>query len=155
MRAHLARRVALQAVQAMSYLHIQGVVHGGKFSSQSLSRCRAHRELIISKDSTPMNILFPLVNADTWPKHERLGEAIKSEVLTELGTPPWDASAPAYVVEPPSMSNLLSPSLLSSDILVIDFGRPSSQAAEAHHHHRHHIQRHHPMKITSKTMTAS
>lgn len=72
-----------------------------------------------------MNILFRLANADTWTEaqvYEKLGEPIRSEVLTESGIPPCDTSAPAYVVESPSMSTLLSPSLLSGDITVIDFG---------------------------------
>lgn len=43
MRADLARRAALQAAQAMSYLHFQGVLHGSEFSSQFPSRSKARR----------------------------------------------------------------------------------------------------------------
>ncbi|MCJ1367482.1 hypothetical protein MMC16_006615 [Acarospora aff. strigata] len=69
-----------------------------------------------------MNILFPLVNADTWPKHERLGEAIKSEVLTELGCRGPPPSPPSHSAPPPDENNE------QDDDSIIGVGIPAANA---------------------------
>ncbi len=72
-----------------------------------------------------MNILFRLTSLDALTEdqvYERLGKPVKSTVMSVAKTSPSDASAPSYVVERASMLNL-DPSLISHDILVVDFGQ--------------------------------
>ncbi|MCJ1391963.1 hypothetical protein MMC18_004830 [Xylographa bjoerkii] len=103
LRGELVRELALQATQALDFLHSQSVGHG---------------------DIKSPNILFQLTQLDSWTDgeiYERLGEPEKSP-MWKLSGEPLDACAPAYLVWPLDMDSIDERYLLDS-ILIVDFGQ--------------------------------
>jgi serine/threonine protein kinase len=80
--------------------------------------------LTVILDLTGSNVLFKLINFDSWTEeqlYDRLGQPWIETIKTESGVPPGPA-APRYLVEPIDYSKIDS-RWLTSDIQIIDFGK--------------------------------
>jgi serine/threonine-protein kinase SRPK3 len=102
LRGHVARNVGKQLVQAIAYLHSEGICHG---------------------DITPRNLTLEISGLDEWTEadvQERFG-APKMKYLRTYSGNSVPCTFPDYVVEPADMSNL-GPRWQTSKFCLIDFG---------------------------------
>ncbi|KAI9651339.1 hypothetical protein NHQ30_001378 [Ciborinia camelliae] len=103
LESSMAKRVSLQAANALTYIHATGIVHG---------------------DFTPANILLQLANIDEWTVkqiYERLGFPQKKVVSTSSSLPESQSSFPDYQVSAINMKEI-NPKWLTDNITIIDFG---------------------------------
>lgn len=94
LRTHLARSIALQATQGVAYLHSEGICHG---------------------DLTAENILFQLINFDSWSE---------CKLLAQLGPPRRlninrGPGRPRYLVHSADFFKSV-PGLLTKNIIIVD-----------------------------------
>ncbi|KAK2626922.1 hypothetical protein QTJ16_004097 [Diplocarpon rosae] len=102
LRGVVARKVALQAIKGLAYIHSTGTIHG---------------------DFTAANILLQLANIDEWSVdeiHDRLGKP-QTQILHRTAVRAGEYTGPEYTVTAISMK-LVDPRWLSDQIMIIDFG---------------------------------
>ena len=122
------RKMAKQAAQAMSFLHKNGVCHGGtSFSSMTAIRLiysNYNYELtIVILDFRPNNILIKLPSIDKLPEDELaslLGAPQKVYIRTKSGAA-IPKGSPQYLTLPADLLRL-GDGFLTDQICVIDFG---------------------------------
>jgi serine/threonine protein kinase len=116
------RKAGLQAVQALNFLHQNGLCHGVKSSNHAIVLKLSAND---SKDFTAANILHHVSGLDGLSEDEVvhvLGEPRKNRILTDPDECPDNPTAPHYLVYPVSWANVET-NYISSDISVIDFGQ--------------------------------
>ncbi|OJJ42593.1 hypothetical protein ASPZODRAFT_170077 [Penicilliopsis zonata CBS 506.65] len=121
------RMIGLQVAEALGYLHILGIAHGGG----SISYPMREYGLTWDADCYTSNILSQLLPFDDWTEGELydvLGPPIKHPVRRLDGGPRGN-NAPAYTVDPADIA-ALEARLHTDRILLIDFG------AAFYHHER-------------------
>ncbi|KAL8782330.1 MAG: hypothetical protein Q9195_009655 [Heterodermia aff. obscurata] len=120
LRGTAARKIGRQFVQAVAYLHSEGVCHGG---TSSVPQEKYIRSSNFSTDLTAANVAFGVHNFDSWSEDElysHLGKPETEAIRTASGNPVSD-HAPSYVVEPLSFIKS-DPTRLQDSIRLIDFG---------------------------------
>ncbi|KAG0650382.1 Dis1-suppressing kinase [Hyphodiscus hymeniophilus] len=106
LRAVIARKVALQVTEGLSYIHSTGTVHGGTYH-----------------DFTTANILLRLANMDEWSEeeiYERLGKPQIQNLHRSPSKEP-NPCTPIYTINAISMKEV-DPQWLSDQTMIIDFG---------------------------------
>jgi serine/threonine-protein kinase SRPK3 len=127
LRAAVARKVALQITEGLSYIHSTGTVHGGKFYGYWMLRISA--DLL---DFTAANILLKLANIDEWSEeelYERLGTP-ETQKMEQSPSNESNDSAPRYTILAITMKEV-DPRWLSDEIMIIDFGIAFLQEASS------------------------